>query len=141
MLTENQIQRVARLVRLAPYMTVEQREGLLKLVRELQAADAAGVMPQSAIQDLVNAVGDAQVRDIVNDLKGGRAQPGWLPPSPARPEERRGPPKEVPLEGRRDIRWIDQMCDVQDRIDKAERIKGFGSAGLGGPKVLTKEDK
>ena len=88
MLTENQIQRIGRLVRLAPWMTQEQREGLLRLVGDLKAADAAVIMPQSAIEDLVKAVGDQQVREIVSDLRSGRAEPGFLPSSGSPPKER-----------------------------------------------------
>ena len=32
------------------------------------------------------------------------------------------------------------MCEAQDEMDRAERMKGFGLAGLGGPRVLTKEE-
>ena len=134
-------------------LSPEEREGLerlshedlaklLGLIREARAMfRVGGAMPSSAFEDLVKAVPDKLVREVVADLKGGRAEPGWLPPpKPKGPEERRGPAKEVPLGSPPGLRWIDQMVDVQDARDRAERLKGFGSAGLGGPTVLTKDD-
>jgi hypothetical protein len=102
---------------------------LQALIREALALyGTKGCMPQSAIDDLVKAVPTKLVREVVNDLRSGRSEPGWLPASPPKgPEEKRGPPKALPLEGRRDIRWIDQMVDVQDAIDKRElekRLRG-----------------
>jgi hypothetical protein len=42
-------------------------------------------MPQSAIEDLVKAVPDKLVREVVADLRGGRAEPGWLPAGKSAP--------------------------------------------------------
>ena len=39
MLSNDDMQRLQRLVRLAPYMTLEQRQGLLDLIRKLKAAE------------------------------------------------------------------------------------------------------
>jgi hypothetical protein len=142
MISDNDIQRLGRLVRLAPYMNQEQREGLLKLVRDLKAADAAGWMPQSAIQPMVDAVGDQQMRDIVADLRTfGRAQPGgWL--DPGKSEPRQAPRSMyIPLEPPPGVAICDQMLDVQDAIDRAERVKGFGSVFGGEPRVVTKGDE
>src|ERR1700746_2330844 len=99
MLSNDEAQRLARLVRLAPYMDQEQREALLKMIRELNAADSiGGPMPQSAVDDLARAVPDQLVRDIVNDFRHGPGVPGWLPPSTPSGQTKRGsgwhqPPK------------------------------------------------
>ena len=70
-------------------MTAEQVEGLRQFIRDLKAAEGAGCMPQSAIQPMVDAVGDQQMRDIVADLRGfGRAEPGgFLGPQKTEPRE------------------------------------------------------
>jgi hypothetical protein len=124
-------------------MSPEDLGKLLTLIRQVRAEFGhRGAMPASAVQAMVDAVGDQQVRDIVKDLRS-LPEPGFLPASEVRsPKEQRSAPlKELPLEARRDIRWIDQMVDVQDALDKAERAKGFGSAFGGGPKVLRKDDE
>lgn len=77
MLTNDEVQRVARLVRLAPYMDQEQREGLLDLIRKLKAADAAGAMPTSAVQSMVDAIDDKTMRAIVEEQRH-RPEPGWI---------------------------------------------------------------
>jgi hypothetical protein len=72
-------------------MPQEQLVKLLALIKEARALFTVhGCMPTSAMDDLVKAVGDAQVRDIVNDLRIGIGEPGWLPPSKPRPVERGG---------------------------------------------------
>jgi hypothetical protein len=130
MLTENQIQRIARLVRLAEYMTPELREGLAKLIRDLKVAEGEGVMPQSAIQPMVDAVGDQQMADIVADLRSaGRTEPRWMAPSPARkPEEKgSGPLNPVPLEPPSGIRYVDEIAEAfaaLDRRDLEKRLRG-----------------
>jgi hypothetical protein len=130
MLTDNQVQRLARLTSLAPYMNKEQLEGLLKLVRDLKAADAAAIMPQSAIEDMAEAVPDKLICEVVNDLRGGRAEPGWLKPGKAAPIPK-GSGWVKPLEhgSPSGQRWIDQMVDVQDALDKRDlekRLRGGG---------------
>jgi hypothetical protein len=129
MLTDNQIQRLARLVRLAPHMDREQLEGLSGLVRDLKAADGAAIMPQSAIEDLVKAVPDKLVREIVNDLKGGRSDPGFLPAQPAlSPEARRGPVKALPLSPPSGVEHCDRIADhfaALDKRDLEKRLRGL----------------
>jgi hypothetical protein len=135
MLTQQELDALARL----------SQEELLKLwvlARQARAEmRGSGCMPPSAVQDLVKAVGDKQVRDIVNDLRSGRAEPGFIKPGEKVEMERgSGWQKPIPLSGPPGVAICDQMMDVQDRIDRVERAKGFGSAGLGGPKVVTKDE-
>jgi hypothetical protein len=122
MLTERQVERVGRLVRLAPYMNDEQREGLLKLVRELKAVDGAAIMPASAVEKMTEAVGDELMRDIVKDLRSGRSEPGFLAAPTGAPAKERGSGWVKPLEhgSPSGQRAIDQMMDVQDALDKRE---------------------
>jgi hypothetical protein len=129
MLTQNQLERLARLVRLAPYFNQEQLEGLSKLVRDLKAAESAGVMPQSAIPPMVDAVGDRQMRDIVADLRGfGQAQPGGFLGPTTKSEPRQAlRATHIPLEPPPGVRICDEMMDVQDALDKRElekRLRG-----------------
>jgi hypothetical protein len=128
MLTERQVERLGRLTRLAPYMSEEQRKGLLKLIRELKAAEGSAIMPGSATEDLVEAVGDQQVRDIVSDLRSGRAEPGWFKPTGSPPIERgSGWVKPMEPASPSGQRAIDQMMDVQDRLDRIDlerRLRG-----------------
>jgi hypothetical protein len=142
MLTNDQVQRLERLMQLAPHMTVEMQGKFLELIRDLKAADAASIMPSSAIQKMAEAVDDKQMRDIVADLRSfGRAEPGgWL--DPGKSEPRQAPRSMyIPLEPPPGVAICDQMLDVQDAIDRAERVKGFGSVFGGGPRVVTKGDE
>jgi len=99
MLTDSDLQKLKRYVDLAPYMTAEQQQLLLECIRKLKAAEAQGSswLPQSAVSDLVQAVPDTLMRDIVNDNRGGPSQPGWLPPPKSGPVVRgtgwQSPPK------------------------------------------------
>ena len=127
-------------------MPREELERWLVLIREaltLYGNKGGMGMSESAVKAMTDVVDDKQMQAIVAEQKAGRSEPGWLkPPPPKKPEEQRsGPVNPPPLEGRSDIKWVDQMCDVQDALDRAERVKGFGLAGLGGPRVVTKEDK
>jgi hypothetical protein len=95
-------------------------------------------LPASAVRAMVDVVPD--MRGLAQEQRNGRSEPGWLPASPAKgPEERRsGPVNPLPLESPSGIKWIDRAMDVQDQLDRAERMKGFGAAFGGGPKVMTK---
>jgi hypothetical protein len=121
------------------------REDLVKMWVLIQRAKAersgSGCMPQSAIKAMTDVVDDKLAREIVADLKGGRAEPGFLPPDGSPPKERgSGWQKPVPLSNPPGVAICDQLMDAQDAIDRAERMRGFGLAGLGGPKVMTKDD-
>jgi hypothetical protein len=108
------------------------REELLKLwllARQARAEMAgSGCMPPSAIQDLVNAVGDKQVREIVHDLRSGRAEPGFLPPDGSLPKKRgSGWQKPAELGSPPGLKYIDQLVDAQDAMDKRDlekRLRG-----------------
>lgn len=124
MLTNDQLQRVARLVRLAPYMTQEQLKDFLKLVSDLKAADAAAIMPQSAVQSMVDVVDDKQMQQIVQEHRHGRSEPGGLSVSPAGPKERgTGWQKPTELGTPPGIKYVDQLVDAQDLLDKRDLEK------------------
>ena len=126
-------------------LTREQLEMLLELVRAKKARLRMGSnwLPPSAVADCVSAVDDKLMSDIVADARRSN-DPGFL-----KPEERAKPvvrgsgwsplsPLENSVPG---IKYVDQQCDVQDALDRAERMKGFGLAGLGGPRILQKGDE
>ena len=85
MLRNDDIQRLQRLVNLAPLMTQEMQQGLLDLIRKLKAADGHGCgLPASAIAEMEKAVPTDLIREIVNDNKRS-SLPGWLPPERSEP--------------------------------------------------------
>ena len=86
MLSNHDMQRLQRLVNLAPLMTQEMRQELLELVRKLKAAEGQACgLPASAIADLERAVPTELVQAIVEDQRHGVGVPGWLPPSKSEP--------------------------------------------------------
>ena len=101
MLTDSDLQKLKRYVDLAPYMSLEQRQALLECIRKLKAIEATAQgswLPGSAVSDLVKAVPDTLMREIVNDQRHGVGMPGWLPRSKSEREPIRGsgwqdPPK------------------------------------------------
>ena len=100
MLTNSDLQKLKRYVDLAPYMTTEQRQALLECIRKLKAIEATeqgSWLPGSAVSDLAKCVDDKLMRDIVNDLRSGPGQPGWIKPEGGRPVVRgsgwQDPPK------------------------------------------------
>jgi hypothetical protein len=102
---------------------------LARVLRELKSGPM-GCMPQSAIDDLAKAVPDTLVRDIVNDNRKGPSVPGWLPPEkPGEPVKNTGgwvKPNELGTPS--GTKYIDQMCDVQDAIDRRELERKLGGA-------------
>jgi hypothetical protein len=98
--------------------------------RTLFKENVGGCMPQSAINDLVAAVGDQQVRDIVHDLRTV-SEPGSFLPSKsgggsgtAVPKERgSGWQKPSELGAPPGIKYIDQALDVQDALDRRDLEK------------------
>jgi hypothetical protein len=88
-------------------------------------------MPRSAMQAMIDAVPDAQMRDIRGDARrpnavtGAAPQPqqpvrrntgGWIDPNPLSP-----PPG---------IKHVDRLVDEQDRIDRAELALKLMKAGM-----------
>jgi hypothetical protein len=110
-------------------MSPEQLVWLLGKIREAKAMfSVKGCMPQSAMDDLMKAVPDKLCQEIVQDLRSGRSEPGWLKPTGAPPPER-GSGWAKPLEhgSPSGLRYVDQLCDVQDALDKRElerRLRG-----------------
>jgi hypothetical protein len=109
---------------------------LWKLVQNYKAKLAfggCGVMPASAVEDLVKAVPDEMVHAIVHDNRRGIPEPGSLAGSSGGPVVRgTGWQKPLPLEGSvPGIRYVDQLCDVQDAVDKAENMKRVAAAIIG----------
>jgi hypothetical protein len=125
MLSDTDLGRIERLVRLAPYMTQEQREGLLKLIREIKAADAAAIMPQSAIEDLAKAVPTKLCQEIVQDLRSGVGEPGgFLGPEKTAPKERHsGPVNPTPLSPPAGVAHCDRIAEHFAALDKRDLEK------------------
>lgn len=124
-------------------MSQEERLRLLALIKEARALfGAQGMgMSASAVKAMTDVVDDKQMHQIVQEHRSGRAEPGWVKPGEKVQVPRgSGWAKPVDLGSPSSIRYIDQMCDVQDAIDKAERAKGLGAAFGGGPRVLTKDE-
>lgn len=108
-------------------------EDLVKLFRLIQEAKAMfsvkGCVPQSAMDDLIKAVPDKVCHEIVQDLRtAGRSEPGFLPPSKG-PAPVRGSGWTKPMEHNSPsgLRYVDQLCDLQDALDRRDlekRLKG-----------------
>src|SRR5262245_49822191 len=81
MVTNSDLERLARLVRLAEFMSKEQLEKLLEIIRAMKAQDAASALPKSAVKAMTDVVDDKLMRDIVQDLRSGPGAPGWIKPS------------------------------------------------------------
>jgi hypothetical protein len=100
---------------------------LLELVRaeRMRLSGAGSCMPQSAMNDLVNCVGDKLVREIVNDQRKGVGEPGgFLPSENSPPREKSSGWKTPPeLGAPAGIKYIDQALDVQDALDRRDLEK------------------
>ena len=86
MLTDSDLKRLKRLVNLAPYLDKELQEKLLKLIGDLKVVEAQGsILPQSVVAEMVTAVPDKLMAEIVGDFRNGVAQPSSLSKSESRP--------------------------------------------------------
>jgi hypothetical protein len=123
-------------------MSHQQLAKLLALIREAKAMFGSGVMPRSAIKAMTDVVDDKLAREIVSDLRSGVGEPGGFlgPEKTVAKEKGSGWRNPTPLEPPPGVAICDQLMDTQDAIDRAERMRGFGLAGLGGPRVRTKEE-
>ena len=102
-----------------PTMSREQLAKLLAVVRAALQTYAKmqgqNLLPASAVKAMTDAVPDQLMADIVNDLRKGPGEPGWLPPSKSGGAMVRGsgwqsPPK---YENRsRQFAMFDQMVDA-----------------------------
>jgi len=106
-----------RLLRLVPYMDTETQMKLLALVKETRAKLAAvegGGLPASAVSAMVEAVPDKLMADIVNDLRKGPGEPGWIKPERSEPVIRgsgwQSPPKAD--DRTRQFAMFDQMVEA-----------------------------
>jgi hypothetical protein len=114
-------------------MSPEDLVKLLGLIREAKALygyrDGMS-MPPSAVAKMTEVVGDKLMKEIVHDLRSGRAEPGWFKPTGSPPPVR-GSGWTKPLEhsSPSGLRYIDRAMDVQDALDKRElekRLRGGG---------------
>jgi hypothetical protein len=112
-------------------LPIEMKQLLLEAVREqLANIRRGGVMPQSVYDACTAVVDDKLMRDIVADARRSNS-PGWLPPQgkvdlaevnkpdTGKPVERgTGWSPLDPISPPPGIKYIDQMIDVQDALDK-----------------------
>ena len=78
-------------------------------------------MPPSAIEKMTEVVGDQLMKDIVKDLRSGRAEPGFLPAGKSPPIPKTGGwVKPLEHSSPSGLRYIDQAMDMQDALDKRE---------------------
>ena len=99
----------------------------LGIVRDLVKQERASRcgLPVSVMDDLVRAVPDKLVRDLVNDFRKSPAGPGIVPEE--KPVKKgtgwvQSPGLENSIPG---LKYVDQLCDVQDALDKRQREKQF----------------
>jgi hypothetical protein len=124
MLTET----MQKMLRLIPYLDPKTQQELLALVREYRhklAAAEGGLMPESAVQSMVNAVPDKLMAEIVQDLRSGPPAPGSMVP------ETRG---REPV--KRGSGWIEPKNE--DRTRQFQVLDEIVGALAGGPNDTSK---
>jgi len=90
------------------------------------AARAKALGLSEATLEAAEAVPTKLVRDIVNDFRGGLAQPSSIAPKkPAQEPVARGSgwSRPLPVEQPPGIKYIDQMVDHQDALDLVEKLR------------------
>jgi hypothetical protein len=102
---------------------------LARALRELRMGVGVGCMPASAVKAMTDVVDDRLMSSIVQDQRRGVSAPSGLAgpdePRPA-PVKGSGWAKTQPLELPSGTKYVDQLCDVQDAIDKAELRRRLG---------------
>jgi hypothetical protein len=88
-------------------------------------------LPPSAVRDMVAAVGDRMVADIVQDQRG-RAAPSAEPSKPVTKTSGWQEPR--PLSAPPGIALADRLVDQQDALDKAEAVAKLARLAKGGAK-------
>jgi hypothetical protein len=105
-------------------MSREQLVQLLALIKEAKTlyGHRDGMsMPPSAVTKMTEVVDDKQMKAIVDCLRGGRAEPGFLPAGKSPPPVSGGGwVKPLDHSSPSGLRYIDRAMDVQDLLDKRE---------------------
>lgn len=94
--------------------------GLIREARTLYAHRDGMSMPPSAVAKMTEVVGTELMKDIVKDLRKGRAEPGFLPPSGPPPVKGGGWVKPLEHSNPSGLRYIDRAMDVQDALDRRD---------------------
>jgi hypothetical protein len=111
---------------LVQHLPRELQQLLLEAVREMRRGGSA--VPQSFYDTCAAAVPTDLIQSIVADNRKGVSEPsGWLPPEKRQvPEEGKAAVRSSgwspldPISSPPGLKYIDQMIDVQDAIDKRE---------------------
>jgi|SRR6186997_146337 hypothetical protein len=90
----------------------------------LEKARRLGVQPWQI--EMMQAVDDSHVRDLVNDFSRGPAAPSSLTETPGVAPRTSGPAVEVPLAPPPGVTLVDALCDAQDAVDRAELKRKLG---------------
>jgi hypothetical protein len=114
-------------------MSREQLLSLWGLVRAFRIKlMGMGPLPASAIEEMAKIVPDGLMGAIVEDNRKAKGIPA---PSGLIPDDAGGSPAPIRGSGWQNpramelpagVRWVDQLCDVQDAIDKAELRRKLG---------------
>jgi len=98
------------------------------LARAQLEAEARRLGLQPWQLEMAQAVGDGLVRDLVQDFKRGVPQRSSIA-SEGPPRERRSAGAVAsPLAAPPGISLVDQLCELQDRIDRADRERELAKA-------------
>jgi hypothetical protein len=74
-------------------------------------------------QEMIRAVPDSLLRDIVNDSRRGPAAPSSLASSVQSEKPRAPSGGTTPIQPPPGIKYVDQLCDAADRRDRAVRVQ------------------
>jgi hypothetical protein len=104
-------------------MSVEDAKRQAALVAE---ARRRGLQPWEL--EMSKCVDDKLMRDIVNDFRQGPSKPSSLAGPGPEPKKGTGWQDEIPLKPPPGIGLVDQLCDAQDRKDKAELVRAINKS-------------